>query len=251
MAEPVARELVAGFGDAANESRITLGDPAQREERRAAFASASSARMRSMFCSTRHSIVSHSLRRDVRRKRRHLEIILDVDRQRIDDRRRRAAIGVRHALMRTDAPPCVPAGQAIPADARRSARPACPSHNSGTRPRLPPVRRISSTHAARRAVAPDEGVRALRYGDRALGVFAHREAGHGQRGRLFLDAAGVRQHQARVRKEAQHLEIALRLEQGDRPRRSAMPSRSDRCSRAPADERATRAEGAARRRAGS
>ena len=66
-----------------------------------------------------------------------------------------------------------------------------------------------------RAIATDERVRALLDRDRTLGVLAHREAGHGERRRLLLDAAGVGQHERRSREESQHLEVALRRQERD------------------------------------
>ena len=139
---------------------------------------------------------------------------------------------------------CAPRREPASHDSRSAAMrsAAWPSQSSGTRPRLPPSGRISSTHAQHaRAVAADQRVRALLDRDRALGVLAHRQARHAERGRLFLDAARIGQHEPCARHQAEHLEIALRLEQRDRARRAAIgrTGRSARCWRACADARAT------------
>jgi hypothetical protein len=50
----------------------------------------------------------------------------------------------------------------------------------------------------------------FRNGNRALGVFAQRQAGHIQGSRFFLDGAGVRQDQSGFTEEAEKIEIADR-----------------------------------------
>src|SRR6266540_7241709 len=67
-----------------------------------------------------------------------------------------------------------------------------------------------------RAIATDDDVRALLYGDRTLGVLAHRQARHAERGRLFLDAARVGDDGARVSEQTEHFEIALWRQQRNR-----------------------------------
>ena len=74
-----------------------------------------------------------------------------------------------------------------------------PSQSSGTRPRLPPRRRISSTHARTRARSRPTSVFVPCVDrDRTLGVLAHRQARHRERRRLLLDAARVGEHDARA-----------------------------------------------------
>ena len=100
---------------------------------------------------------------------------------------------------------------------------ARPSHSSGTRPRLPPVTRISSTHAAMRARSRPTSVLVPCSTVIGRSVFSRIvRQGTAERRRLLLHAAGVGEHQPRVRHQSQHLEIALR--------RQAARSAQRRCS---------------------
>ncbi len=93
---------------------------------------------------------------------------------------------------------------------------AWPSQSSGVRPRLPPVASTSNAASTMRdAVGAAQRVGAFGDRDRPLGVLAHRQARHAERGRLLLQAAGVGQHQRRIGHQAEHLEIALRRQQRD------------------------------------
>ena len=60
-------------------------------------------------------------------------------------------------------------------------------------------------------IEADEAIRALRHGDRAFGVLAHRQTGNAELRRFFLHAAGIGQHQARVADQFHEIEIAERL----------------------------------------
>ena len=108
---------------------------------------------------------------------------------------------------------------------------AGPSHSSGarfgfSRPGQHPIHRLDDALPIR----PDDPVRALADRDGTLRVLPQRQTRHAQDRRLFLNAAGVGQHEARLRHQPQELEVAQRLEQTEagqsRTRRSSPDSRS-------------------------
>src|ERR1051325_2611714 len=67
------------------------------------------------------------------------------------------------------------------------------------------------------AVCADDFISAKLDGDGPLGVFAQRQAWNRERGRLFLYAAGVRQHEARAAVEAQEIHVAERVNEAQVP----------------------------------
>ena len=81
----MARELVTVRDDAPHQLRVALGDPAEREERRLG-AGLLEQREDALDVALDAAGRAVPLRpRDVRRERRDLEVVLDVDRQRVDD----------------------------------------------------------------------------------------------------------------------------------------------------------------------
>ena len=151
-----------------------------------------------MLRSTRHSRRVPVAARDMRRERRDLEVVLDVDRQRVDDRARRCAsssTSTRAGAQRRRVERTRGASHACRSAAMRSA--AWPSHSSGMRPRLPPVcEDLVDARAITRARSRPTSVLVPCSTVIGRSVFvAHRQAGHGERRRLLLDAAGVGQHQ--------------------------------------------------------
>ena len=129
---------------------------------------------------------------------------------------------------------------------------AWPSQSSGTRPRLPPLAQDLVDRAERRgAVASDERVGALLDGDRPLGV---RRASSGRARRAPSSPPGCRRNRSAPGaplEQAEHLEVALRRQAGDRAAVDEIaPGRSARCWRACADAPARRAAAARAPRAG-
>ena len=88
----VARQLMPLLDDFSHEPRIAHRDPAQREESRACAAVVEQPQqpLDVALDPTLHLVPAVPF--DVRRERRNLEIVLDVDRQRVDDAAR-APIG--------------------------------------------------------------------------------------------------------------------------------------------------------------
>ena len=181
-----------------------------------------------MFASTRRGMRVPVAAVDVRLERRDLEIVLDVDGQRVDDR----ADGGSRARSWRPAPRAgrrprarEPARQ-VPRDARRGV--AVPELRRVGRA-CRPSRGSSSTHAsdAARGRAPTSVFVPFVDRDRTLGVLAHREAGHA---RARSSPPGCRPSRSarasRARHEPEHLEVALRRQQHD-------PRRLDRCLRRP------------------
>ena len=66
-----------------------------------------------------------------------------------------------------------------------------------------------------RGLRADDAIGAVGDRDRPLGVLAQREAGNAERGRLLLQAAGVGEDQARVRRQREKVDVAERLGQDD------------------------------------
>ena len=82
---------------------------------------------------------------------------------------------------------------------------AWPSHNSGTRPALAAGSQdFVDARATRARSRPTSVFVPCVDRDRPLGVLAHRQARHRQRRRLFLDAAGIGQHEPRIREQSEH-----------------------------------------------
>lgn len=63
-------------------------------------------------------------------------------------------------------------------------------------------------------VGADHRIGALLDGDRPFGVLAQRQARHAERGGLFLQAAGIGQHQRGAAHQADHLQVTLRRQHG-------------------------------------
>ena len=93
---------------------------------------------------------------------------------------------------------------------RCGARPGRPSAPGRGRLRCSPSRILRDFAADHVRIVAHDPVGALLDRDGSLGVRAQREARHAEHGRLFLDAARVGQHEARVRHQAQEVEIAER-----------------------------------------
>ena len=221
--EAVAGELVARARDEPDDLRIAFGDPAEREERRLGVG-VGEQREDAVDVAARRGTraASHSLRGDVRRERGDLEVVLDVDRQRVDDCRRGSPFpeGVCvhcDGAQRPDAPAPSKVRRATMRDRRRCAPPpGRPRARECARACRPFAGWRRRTRARASRSRPTSVFVPCVDRDRTLGVLAHRQARHGERSRLLLDAAGVGQHDACGRHQAEHLEIALRGEQRDR-----------------------------------
>src|SRR6266851_8924253 len=134
----MTRKLVAGLGHAPNQSGITLRDPSQREKCRFYVGIA---QQRENAVDVLLDPAGHRFpfaAPYVGSEGRDLKIILDVDRERVDDRVRGTRVGNHGRLT-------------VFLTSRRASHPArcsamriaaLPSYSSGRRPRLPPVRRI-------------------------------------------------------------------------------------------------------------
>ena len=197
--------------------------------------------MRSTLRSTRHSRAVPVGARDVGRERRDLEIVLDVDRQGVGEVRMPRGLRRLRVICRSAA-----ARRAAAATARGRSRCGRPHARPTARARARACRgrrRISATPCRMAcAIAADQRVRALLDGDRPLGVLAQRQAGHAERGGLFLQAAGVGEHERCAGHQPEHLQVALRRQQQHARRIDEVAEcRTARCWRAFAD--------AARRRA--
>ena len=145
--------------------------------------------------------------RDVRRKCTDLEVILDVDRQGIDDARVASLRGCRHVLSTS-------AGMT-------TQKPVAEMTNETLRRMTVPVFRHPAALAATgqifihgaqdsRSIAPRNHIRALLDGYRAFCVFTQRDAWYAESGGLFLYAAGIGQDHCCVCHQAKRLEVALR-----------------------------------------
>ena len=96
---PMAGQFVTGIDDAPDQRRVSLGNPSQREE----------GGRRTAVCEQAENSIDVALdpaltaipliARDIGRKRRDLEVVFDVDRQRIGD------LGCEHECGATSAPP--------------------------------------------------------------------------------------------------------------------------------------------------